>query len=187
MATTEQTLIMMKTVFRRSGKEKTSVDFDELFNEHVKPLYAFVTYRVGNRAAAEDITAQVFEKAWSSLGNYDPDKGSFSSWLYTIARNCVVDHFRRQQRNQESVLHDDMGGGSSQNPQHHLEEKELRRELGMALGSLDEREREVIAMKFGGSMSNKDIAAVLELTPTNVSTILYRSLDKLNTQLEGGI
>jgi RNA polymerase sigma-70 factor (ECF subfamily) len=163
------------------------VDFDDLYGQHFRAIYAFVAYRVGNRTAAEDITAQVFEKAWKSLGSYDPDRGSVSSWLFTIARNSVIDYIRREQRQRENTLNDDVDAGRIEDPQLQLEDKERQQLLGEALSSLDERGREIIAMKFGASMSNMDIGAVLGLTPTNVSTILYRSLDKLNTKLEGGI
>lgn len=187
MATTEQALIMMKAGLRKKKGDAPAVDFEAVFNDYFQPLYAFAAYRVGDRSAAEDITSQVFEKAWRSRSSFDPEKGSVSTWLFTIARRSVIDHLRRQQRQPQEELRDEVVSNNSEDPHERLEVKERNRSLGRALDALDDREREIIAMKFGGGMSNMDIAAVAELTPTNVSTILYRSLIKLNTQLEDGI
>lgn len=187
MATTEQTLFMMRTGTTANKSQTQALDFDELFNSYFRRLYAFVAYRTGDRNAAEDITAQVFEKAWRARRSYDPARGGVSSWLFTIARNSVTDFLRRRQSSREGSLEREVAASSGEDPQKLLEASERRLELGRALDTLDEREREVVAMKFGGGMSNNDIAAVLTLTPTNVGTILYRSLNKLNNHLEGGI
>lgn len=187
MATTEATIMMKAGLRKRVGQRRDAAEFDEAYSRYCRPVYAFVSYRVGNQEAAEDITATVFEKAWKSLGGYDPDRASFSSWLFTIARNSVFDHLRQVQRSREESFDEAILADPAPGPEQQLEARERLDEILASFVCLDEREREVIALKFGGGMSNKDIATVLSLTPTNVGTILYRSLAKLNTELEGGI
>ncbi len=187
-------------MFARREKKKAgdtaadpAVEFDEVYRRYIKPVYAFVAYGVGGRAAAEDVTSQVFEKAWRGYGGYDPGRASLATWLFTIARNCVTDHLRRSGRAPESTelseeiqTHPaDSGFGSDPLPR--LEAQELRLELRAALDSLDIRERDVVALKFGGSLNNREIAGLLDLSESNVGTILYRSLRKMKTHLEGGI
>ncbi|MHB0914305.1 MAG: RNA polymerase sigma factor [Thermoleophilia bacterium] len=169
------------------GQRQPAVAFDEVYARYCRPVFSFVSYRIADRQAAEDITATVFEKAWRSLRSFDPERASVSSWLFTIARNCVFDHLRRGRRNREEAVAEIIQADTAAGPELQLEDKERRHELMASLAHLEEREREVIALKFGGGMSNGDIAAVMSLTPTNVSTILYRSLARLKTQLEGGI
>lgn len=187
MATTEAIMMMRTGSRKKEGQRQQAVEFDEVYSRYCRPVYAFVSYRVGNRQVAEDITAMVFEKAWRSLDGYDPDRASISSWLFTIARNSVFDHLRRLQRNREESFDGTPLADPAPGPEQQLVEKERRAEIFASLVCLDEREREVIALKFGGGMNNGDIATVMSLTPTNVGTILYRSLAKLNNHLEGGI
>lgn len=162
--------------------------FEDLYTEYLKPVYAYVAYRLVNRADAEDVTALVFEKAWGAFPRYDSRKGTVTSWLFTIARNCLSDHFRSQGRKATLVeLHDDLAGDGGNDPEPRLQALETRRELLAALEALDEREREIVSLKFGGSMNNREIGRLLNLSESNTGTILYRSLMKLKNQLEGGI
>jgi RNA polymerase sigma-70 factor (ECF subfamily) len=82
---------MRKQAGKLARQKEHSLDFDAIYREQMRLLYAFVAYRVGNRFVAEDITSQAFEKAWKSRDSYDPGRASISSWLFTIARNCVID------------------------------------------------------------------------------------------------
>jgi RNA polymerase sigma factor (sigma-70 family) len=178
----------MKMTGRHKRKHGYDAEFGEIYRDYLRPVYAFVAYRVVSRADAEDITALVFEKAWKSYPRFDPEKGAAATWVFTIARNCLSDFFRSQGRRPSAVeLGDDLEGESKNDPESRLQALELRRELLGAIGSLDEREREVVALKFGGGMNNREIGALLKVSESNAGTILYRSLIKLKNQLEGGI
>ncbi len=168
--------------------EDPVTDFNEVYRRYLKPVYAFVAYRIDSRADVEDVTAAVFEKAWRAFHRFDPARASVSTWLFTIARNCMNDHFRDQGRAAASVeLSDDLRSDSGDDPEPRLQALELRDELVAAIGTLDEREREIVALKFGGGMNNREIGRLLDISESNTGTILYRSLIKLNNQLEGGI
>jgi RNA polymerase sigma-70 factor (ECF subfamily) len=180
---TEETVVKMEMTSRHNvGK------FDDIYRRYLRPVYAFVSYRLDARADAEDVTAVVFEKAWRAFPRFDPGKAEASTWLFAIARNCLNDHFRSLGRKAKSVeLDDDIQSDGGDDPEPRLQALEVRRELVVAIMSLDEREREIVALKFGGHMNNREIGRLLDISESNVGTILYRSLNKLKNQLEGGI
>lgn len=180
-------------IFSREQRKKPGLaavdaapEFDSVYRRYIKPVYAFVSYRVMQRATAEDITSQIFEKAWRGFDRYDPDQGSLSTWIFTIARNCLTDHFRAAARNAvETRLDDDDPPTKTIDPGREIAALELRSELSQALAGLEPNEIEIVALKFGGSMNNREISRLLQISESNVGTILYRSLKKLKTQLEG--
>jgi RNA polymerase sigma-70 factor (ECF subfamily) len=193
MAMMEETVMKMIVPRRHKAAPGAAAagmetEFGDIYRRFLRPVYAFVAYRVGDRVAAEDITAQVFEKAWRGFSGFDPKRAGASTWIFTIARNCLTDHWRGAARNPGEVeLQADLKSDAAADPEPRLQALELRRELSVALDSLETREREIVALKFGGGMNNREIAGLLEITETNVGTILYRSLRKLKNQLEGGI
>ncbi|MHB9111443.1 MAG: RNA polymerase sigma factor [Thermoleophilia bacterium] len=173
---------------KRSEDPDVLADFDEIYRRYLRPVYSFVAWRVDSRADAEDVTSMVFEKAWRAFPRFDPEKASVSTWLFSIARNCTNDHFRSQGRKAAPVeFSDDLRSDGSDDPEPRLQALELREELMAAIETLDEREREIVALKFGGSMNNREIGRLLKISESNAGTILYRSLVKLNNQLKGGI
>lgn len=175
----------------RPGKERKNrgktMDFREVYSTHFHPLYAFIAYRVGNRQVAEDITSTVFEKALRSYNGYDPERAAISTWLYTIARNAVTDHYRSQDFRNHSRLDEEVSSSPGGDPVLELEAGERKLQLASALSTLEEREQEILALKFGAGMNNREIAVLIEVSESNVGTILYRSLKKLKTRLEDGI
>lgn len=178
MANTEETVVRMNLLRRhKQTAGSTAADitsqFDEVYRSYLRPVYAFVAFRVGNRAAAEDITAQVFEKAWRAYPRFDPRKTAISTWLFTIARNSLTDHYRSAGRKTEEVeLPEDLDAGAESDPVPRLEALELRSELKAALTNLEPREQEIVSLKFGGTMTNRDISTVLQISESNVGTIL---------------
>jgi RNA polymerase sigma-70 factor (ECF subfamily) len=197
MAVAAQTMVMMSS---GKGKERqdgvngdgAAVDrasgFSRIYRRHFRPLYSFIAFRVRNREAAEDITSQVFEKALAAWDGYDPGRSSHGTWLFTIARNCLSDHFRRLGRRGRTDLLDERSAASSLgNPESELFAGERQRQLAAALSALDERGQELVALKFGAGLSNREIAALMDISESNAGTILYRSLAKLKKELEGGI
>ncbi len=161
-------------------------EFEEVYLRYIKPVYAFVSYRVIHRSTAEDITSQIFEKAWRGFDRYDTDQGALSTWIFTIARNCLTDHFRATARNAaETELGENDSPDYGVDPGKDFKALELRSELEQALAGLESNELEIVALKFGGSMNNREIGRLLEISESNVGTILYRSLKKMKSQLEG--
>jgi RNA polymerase sigma factor (sigma-70 family) len=155
-----------------------------LFDEHVWDVYGFVAYRIGDRAEAEDVTQQTFERAMKAWGRFDPSRAQPRTWLLAIARNLIIDHYRRDR----SRLHRHLGEGgigeerlpADEGP----ESAGVSPELAAALETLSDRDREVVALRFGADLRGPEIANMLQLTLANVQQILSRSLRKLRVELE---
>ncbi len=83
----------------KHAQEGITADFGELYDRYAEPLYRFVYYKVFSKEIAEDLVSDVFHKALKQLHSFNPTKGNFSQWIYTIARNTVIDHYRTHKRN----------------------------------------------------------------------------------------
>jgi RNA polymerase sigma-70 factor (ECF subfamily) len=161
-------------------------EFRQIYADNVHGIYAYVAWRVGHRQTAEDVTSTVFERAWSSFGTYDASKGSAATWLFTIARNAVSDHFRRASRAQAFPLEEWISADAGDaDPESEFLTRERRLRLGGAIAGLEARDKEILSLKFGGGLTNREIAGLLEISESNVGTILYRCLEKIKTRLEG--
>jgi RNA polymerase sigma factor (sigma-70 family) len=156
--------------------------FERLFEEHAQGLFAFLAYRTGNRALAEDLLSETFERVLRSRQRFDPRRGSERRWLYTIALNLLRDHARRQ-THEERVLRHVGAGAAYDEPDAGLSAVEHRDELGRALATLNEEEREALALRFGADLKLRDVARVLGEGESAVEGRIYRALRKLRDEL----
>ncbi len=160
-----------------SAKE---ADWDSLFVEQLPRIYNFFRYRVADGSVAEDLTSITFEKAWRARLRYRSDLSAFSTWLFTIARNVAVDYFR--QRKAEIPLEEITDRGDDRTPEAAaMRESDFRR-LCALLAGLPDHERELLALKYGSGLTNRDIAKVTGLSESNVGTILHRTITTLRAQ-----
>ena len=162
-------------------------NFADIFQDHVWDVYGFVAYRVRSTADAEDITQQTFERALRAWGRFDPERASAKTWLIAIARNLVIDHGRRGRERREvtqaeslDTLESPYGG-----PTEAVMEPGVEPELEAALGRLSDRDREALALRFGGDLTGPEIAEELGISLANVQQILSRALRRLRLELEG--
>jgi RNA polymerase sigma factor (sigma-70 family) len=165
--------------------ERGVESFGRLYDEHVWNVYGFFGYRVGSRQEAEDLTQLTFEKALRSFRKFDERRASFSTWVMAIARNALIDYYRRDRSStQEPIAHP--ADADQLLSEQHEEEPSMgiTPELETALAKLSDREREVIALRFGGDMTGLEIARMMDLTVANVQQILSRSLRRLRQELE---
>jgi RNA polymerase sigma factor (sigma-70 family) len=140
-------------------------------------VYGFLAYRLSDRDAVEDLTQATFERALRAWSRFDPRLGSERAWLLTIAANLLVD-YRRRDRSVLVESIDDRWLAPAPGP----DERVLGSpELGDALAELTNREREVLALRFGGDLTAAEIAPILGLTLANVQQITSRALRKLRT------
>jgi RNA polymerase sigma factor (sigma-70 family) len=152
-------------------------EFERLYAAEAQGLFAFLSYRTGDRALAEDLLADAFERALR--GKYDKRRGSAKTWLYTIALNLLRDHVRRAAA--ESRAYDRVGAGdASYDP---FGGVEARDELGRGLAALSGEEREAIALRFGASLTVPEMAELLGEPLTTVEGRVYRALRKLREAL----
>lgn len=156
--------------------------FERLYEEHAARLFSFLAYRTGDPALAEDLLADVFERALTARRPLDRRRGTDSAWLFRIAINRLVDEQRRlgrQHRAYTRVAEDHAREGDA-DPPVGLGERE---ELMQALQVLSTEEREVVSLRFGADLSVPEIAAALGERLTTVDGRLYRALRKLRAEL----
>lgn len=133
---------------------------------------------------AEDLTQLTFERALRAWGTFDPSRARVSTWLMAIARNAFIDHLRRGRETRETHAdHDELERLLPASPA--PGDLGLEPGLEMALAALTDREREVLALRFGADMTGPEIAEALDLTLANVQQIISRALRKLRARLEG--
>jgi RNA polymerase sigma factor (sigma-70 family) len=151
--------------------------FAELYERTFPRVYAYVASLLRDRAAAEDVTAQAFERAYRKRRSYHAGRGTMEAWLFGIARNAALDELRRRKRH--AVLEADPEDTGSPSPEDHAERAVRRETVRAALASLDGQERDLVALKFAGGLSNVEIARVLGMSESNVGTRLHRTITKL--------
>lgn len=158
-------------------------EFERLYEDHAQPLFGFLAYRTGDRGLAEEVMSEAFERALKARKRYDPGKASAKTWIYSIALNCLRDQQRR--RAAETRAMDRVGApGGIDLEDPGLSRAEDRDEVQRALAGLAPEEREVVALKFGGELSAKEMAKVLGEKETTVEGRLYRALRKLRAEFD---
>lgn len=146
--------------------------------ELIKRIYAYVAYRVGDGPDAEDVTSEVFERALRYRKSYDPSRGEPLAWLIGIARRCLDDAITRPRA--DSAEHLDVTSTED------LEGEALQRlTVAAAVDGLDDRSRDLIALRYGADLSARQIGEILGLKTNAVEVALHRTLAKLRPELEG--
>jgi RNA polymerase sigma-70 factor (ECF subfamily) len=156
----------------------TEPDWDQVYAEQLPRVLNFFRYRLGETADVEDLTARTFEKAWRARHRYRRDLAGFSTWLLTIARNVAIDHLRARQRYEPLDVATAMPSPAHTPEQQAVYQSEAQR-LAALLATLEPRQRELIAMKYGADMTNRGIAHATGLSESNVGTILHRAVETL--------
>lgn len=159
--------------------QDTHEDFRRFYRVHVRAVFAFFAYSA-SRETAEDLTSATFERALKAWDRFDPDRASERTWVLAIARNLLTDHFRRQ-RHRTAVSFDEHPAlldrlVSTDDP--------LATQLSADgvvewLERLPERDREVLALRFGADLTAAEVAAETGLSEANVHQIVSRSLRRL--------
>jgi RNA polymerase sigma factor (sigma-70 family) len=157
-------------------------EFERLYAEHAQPLFGFLVYRTGDRALAEDLVADTFERALRARLRFDRRRGSQKTWLYAIALNCMRDHVRRSQAEGRAVERVEAAAGALA-PAEGLELAEHRDAVQRALSFLSAEEREAVALRYGADLTVPEIAKVLGQPLTTVEGRVYRALRKLRDHI----
>jgi len=156
--------------------------FMQAYEQNVERVYRYLAFRTGSRSDAEDLTQVTFERAFRAWDRFDPRKATARTWLLAIARNSFLDHYRRRRSEAGAVAAlKEQADESSPGP----DELGMDWRLAASLRSINERERSVLALRFGGELDAAEIGRLLDLSPSNVHQITSRALRKLRTYLEG--
>jgi RNA polymerase sigma factor (sigma-70 family) len=159
-------------------------NFSAVYDEYVWQVYGFFAYRMRSRADAEDLTQKTFERALRSWSRYDPSRAGVATWLFAIARNLLVDHLRADRSARQQPLDELDSGHDALVDRSDQPNLGLEPDLEKALASLGAREREIIALRFGGGLSGPEIAETTGLSLANVQQILSRSLRRMRSVIE---
>ncbi|HEY2202397.1 MAG TPA: RNA polymerase sigma factor [Solirubrobacteraceae bacterium] len=168
--------------------------FERLYAEHAQALFGFLSYRTNDPVLAEDLLADTYERVLRARRRFDPRKASEKTWLYTIALNCLTDHFRRRATESRALEHIAAGPGSA-GESWGVDETDLLDEvtgsedgggdvLNRSLALLHGPERQVIALRFGADLSIAEIAKLTGEPPTTIEGRIYRALGKLREALD---
>ena len=154
-------------------------EFEALYRTSRDDLYAYAAGLLRDSAAAEDVTALAFERAYRRRRSFNPERGTKRAWLFGIARNAALDELRRRRR-QASLLAEP-ADDPAMTPEHGADVALRRTALRAAIASLAPRERELVALKFFAGLTNSEIGAVIGVSETNAGTRLHRVIEKLRS------
>lgn len=155
--------------------------FAELYDMYIKRVYDFIYYRTSHKETAEDLTSVTFTKAFQHINTYQGKTGMFSSWLFRIARNTVIDHMRTKKATVDleaaanAKARDDVAGEA--------EIKDRLNQVKAYLGKLSEDQREIVVMRLWDELSYAEIAALTGKTEGNCKVIFSRVMQKMQKEL----
>ena len=152
--------------------------FVDIYERYVDRIYAFVSRRTGNRVVAEDITSQVFEQALRTVGRFEWRGVPLAAWLYRIAANALVDHWRDRRRDADEPPPDVPDARE-------LDELDRRIALYQQIDRLPDLQRRVIRMRFVDEKSIRDVAAALERSEGAIKQLQLRALENLRKSMGG--
>jgi RNA polymerase sigma-70 factor (ECF subfamily) len=165
----------------------SKADFTKLYSLFHKKIFDFLSKKVASKEIAEDLTAEVFEKVFKTIDDYQWQGISISAWIYRIARNHLIDYYRKQNKYKDDKSFDDVVNIVESNSP--TAETEIVRDeedviLYRAIKELDEEDQYLIYYKFFEDMSNSQIAQIVNQTETNVGTRLHRIRKKMEKLID---
>ncbi|HVX33020.1 MAG TPA: sigma-70 family RNA polymerase sigma factor [Solirubrobacterales bacterium] len=156
--------------------------FERLYADHAEGLFGFLVYRTGDRALAEEILADTFERVLRSRSRFDPRRASAKTWIYSIALNRLRDLARRREAERRAL--DRSAAGTPAAAGDETDRIEVRGTVAAALAQLDEMEREAVALRYGADLSVAEVARTLGIKATTAEGRIYRGLRNLRDLLE---
>ncbi len=159
----------------------------ELYDRHHKHIFRYVWSRVHDNRAAEDLTGEIFTRMVISLADYRPMGVPFRAWLYRIAHNLVVDHYRKESGHVWVPLDHAENLSEEGNSPALIVERQLTAErVQRALAKLDPSQREVVVLRFLAGLSLREVALTLNKTVAAVKSLQHRGLVALRLALRQG-
>lgn len=155
--------------------------FGELYIIFVEKIYRYLFYHVKSKTFAEDITEEVFLKAWRAIKSCKGKESTFSSWLYRIAHNQMVDEIRKRQRRPALELENVENIGDNRE---RVEKSQEQLELAEVIDRLSPNQRQVIILKFIEGLDNPDIARIMDKSEGAIRILQMRGLSRLKEELE---
>jgi RNA polymerase sigma-70 factor (ECF subfamily) len=162
------------------------IDWDAVYTKELPRVYNFFLYKLGDKEFAQDLTATTLERAWKLRSKYRSAIAGISSWLFGIARNVLKEHLRKNrsggQKLQGITSVEEMSAKIDVEEMVQQQQEKVR--LHKILLKLPDREQDLIALKYGAGLTNREIAQVTGLSESNVGSILHRTVNNIRAQLE---
>ena len=169
----------------RRAQQRDPVALTQLYEANFDRIFRYIALKIGDRMEAEDLTQQVFLNAVQSIGSYKYKGMPFSSWLYRIAHNQIVDYFRKKSK-RPTVTLDEMDPPGGDDPEKAAETKLTMEELARATQKLTESQREVITLRFGGQLSIAEVAKTMGKTEGAVKALQHSAVAALRRVMASG-
>ena len=164
----------------------TAEAFARLYEEHFPKVYRYISYQIDDTAVVEDLTSAVFEKALTKFQSYNSEKAAFSTWVLSIARNTVMDYYRLNRKELNMQIENIRSSvPETPSPDEAMVKAEEIQLVRSYLARMSPQEQAIISFKFGGEMTNRQIAKTLGLSESNVAVIIYRAVRKLRDRYHG--
>ncbi|MCF7917873.1 sigma-70 family RNA polymerase sigma factor [Candidatus Gracilibacteria bacterium] len=161
-------------------KEGDHEQFALLYDAYVQKIYGFIFHKTFHRETAEDLTSETFLKALEKISTYNPKKASFSTWIFAIARNTVIDHYRTFKS--ESDIEDVWDIASSDDVEMQADARLAYERLQKHLQSFTTEQREILTLRFWQDMSYVEISEVLGKSEASVKMAASRGIAKLKKE-----
>lgn len=155
--------------------------FGRLYDRYIGKIYRFVYYKTHHRETAEDLVSRIFTKALEKIGGFDADKGTFQAWLYAIARNTVIDHYRTSRG--ETGIEDVWDLTGNEDAERDMDAKMKLEKVGQYLARLKSAHRDILIMRLWQGLSHAEIAAALDTSEASVKMTYSRAVNKLRREM----
>lgn len=165
----------------KKAKSRDPDAFGVLYDEYVDQIFRYIYYKVGNFAESQDLTGQTFLKAFENIDSYEVRDVAFSSWLYRIAHNLVVDYFRKESKRENVPIDQQPPTPSNRgNPVDVVMAEMDSERLYQAMQKLTHNQREVLVLKFIDNLSNNQVSEIMGISVGAVKSTQKRGLLSLN-------
>jgi len=168
-----------------SAQQGDGAAFSELYEENFSKVYRYLMLRVGDKAEAEDMTQQVFIKAFEALPGYRWQGAPFASWLFRIAHNQVIDRQRKQSKRSSAAI-GDLDLASDECTEEAVETKLTVEEIVAASKDLTVAQREVIGLRFGAEMSTAEVAHIMGKSEGAIKALQHSAVVALRIRMRAG-
>ena len=170
----------------RQAKENDEAALTQLYEENFDKIYRYIVLKTGDRTEAEDMTQQVFLKAFKSISGYRSKGSPFSSWLFRIAHNQMVDYWRKKSKRTTVPLEESMVGSSNSNPSSEAEQKMDIENLVAATKQLTSLQREVVSLRFAGGLSLAEVAKAMGKNEGAIKALQHSAVVSLRKIMAAG-
>jgi len=169
----------------RRAQQHDQTALTRIYEENFDKIYRYIVLKIGDRIEAEDMTQQVFLNAFKSISSYKPKGSPFSSWLFRIAHNQIVDYLRRKSKRATVPLEETLAGGGT-DPGLEAERKLTIEQLALAAKKLTKAQQEVISLRFAGELSVSQVAKVMGKSEGAIKALQHSAILSLRKILAAG-